>query len=123
MTNLTILHAEDDALVADAVRLTFEAEGWRVVTCADGSAARSELASPNSYDLLVTDNDLPGLGGLELIGCARMLRHRMRLPIMMLTAADCEGEARRAGVAAFLRKPEGVGELVPTVGRLLGRGA
>jgi DNA-binding response OmpR family regulator len=120
---LTILHAEDHPLVADAVRRALEAEGWRVVTCADGSAALSELASPAPYDLLITDNDLPRLAGLDLIGCAQMLRHRMRLPVVMLTAADCENEARGVGVAAFLRKPEGVGELVPTIRRLLDRGA
>ena len=120
---LTILHAEDHAVVANAVRVTLEAEGWRVVTCPDGAAALSELASPNHYDLLITDDDLPRLCGIDLIDCAGMLRHRARLRVLMLTASDCELEARRVGVAAFLKKPEGVGELVPTIRRLLGRGA
>lgn len=56
-----------------------------------------------------------------MIGCVGMLRHRVRLRIVMLTAAGCEAEARRAGVAASLRKPEGVQELMPTVRRLLRR--
>ncbi len=120
---LTILHVEDHRVVADAVRHALEAEGFRVVTCADGAAALRELTGPAPYDLLITDNDLPGVTGLELIDCARLLRHRARLPVLMLTAADCEAEARRAGVAAFLRKPEDLAELVPTVRRLLGRGA
>jgi DNA-binding response OmpR family regulator len=120
---LTILHAEDDPVVADAVREALEAEGWRVVTCADGKTALDELAGPAPYDLLITDNGLPRMSGLDLIDCARMMRHRMRLPVVMLTASDCEREARRAGVSAFLRKPEGVRELLPTVRRLLGRGA
>ncbi|HEY9283001.1 MAG TPA: response regulator [Pyrinomonadaceae bacterium] len=120
--SLTILHAEDHNVVADAVRQMLEAEGWHVVTCKDGSAALSALASPAPYDLLITDNDLPRLTGLDLIGCVGMLRHRAGLRVVMLSAADCEREARRAGVAAFLRKPEGVAELVPTVRRLF-RGA
>ncbi len=120
---LTILHAEDDAIVADAVRHALEAEGWRVVTRADGAAALEELASPARYDLLVTDNELPRLGGLDLIFRAKALRHRGRLPVLMLTAAGCEREALRAGADAFLRKPGGVGELVPAVRRLLERGA
>jgi len=121
---LTVLHAEDDRIVADAVRQMLEAEGWRVVTCADGKAALSELTGPAHYDLLVTDNELPGVGGIDLICCAYMLRHRARLRVVMLTASDCEREARRVGVDAYLRKPEGVGELVTTVRRLLlGRGA
>ncbi|HEY9284803.1 MAG TPA: response regulator [Pyrinomonadaceae bacterium] len=121
---LTILHAEDHEIVAQAVKVTLESEGWRVVTCADGAAALSELASPARYDLLITDNDLPRLTGLDLIGCVQMLRHRSALPVLMLTATDCEREARRIGVAAYLRKPEGLQELVPTVRLLLlGRGA
>ncbi len=120
--NLTILHAEDDRIVADAVRVALEAEGWRVVTCPDGAAALNELASPARYDLLITDHDLPRLTGLDLIDCAGMLRHRARLRVLMLTASDCEREARRAGVAAFLQKPAGVTELVPTIKRLLGSG-
>jgi DNA-binding response OmpR family regulator len=120
---LTILHAEDDATVADAVRVVLEAEGWHVVTCKDGKAALDELASPKHYDLLLTDNDLPHLGGVDLICCAYMLRHRARLRVVMLTASDCERQAEPVGVDAFLRKPEGVTELVPTVRRLLGRGA
>ena len=120
---LTILHAEDSEIVAHAVRQTLEAEGWRVVTRTDGASALDELATPNRYDLLITDNDLPRLTGLDLTFRAKALRHRGRLPVVMLTASDCEGEAMRAGVSAFLRKPEGVGELVPTVRRLLERGA
>jgi two-component system response regulator ChvI len=101
--SLTILHAEDDRLVADAVRQALEAEGWHVVTRTDGASALEELASPARYDLLVTDNELPGLTGLDLTFRARALKHRGRLPVVMLTASDCEGEAledRRLGVPA-----------------------
>lgn len=121
--SLTVLHAEDHPTVADAVRVALEAEGWRVVTCPDGSSALAELTGPAHYDVFVTDNELPGVNGLDLICCAYMLRHRVRLRVLMLTASDCERAARRAGVDAFLRKPEGVGELVPSIRRLLGRGA
>ena len=115
----TIPHAEDDALVADAVRLTFGAGGRGVVTCEGGSAALAELASHDHYDLLITDNELPGLGGVNLICCAHVLRHQMRLRVVMFTGSDCEREALRVCVDASLRKPEGIAELVTTVGRLL----
>jgi two-component system response regulator ChvI len=121
--NLTILHAEDHPVVANAVKATLEAEGWRVVTRTDGATALAELVGPERYDLLITDNDLPGLTGLDLTFRAKALRHRGRLPVVMLTASDCEREARQAGVSVFLRKPEGVNELVPTIRLLLERGA
>jgi DNA-binding response OmpR family regulator len=120
---LTILHAEDNATVADAVRQALEAEGWRVVTRSDGVLALEELATPNRYDLLITDNELPRLSGVDLTFRAKALRHRGRLPVVMLTASDCEAEAMRAGADAYLRKPEGVSELVQTIRRLLYGGA
>jgi CheY-like chemotaxis protein len=119
----TILYIEDHKLVADAVKDTLEAEGWRVVACVDGAAALSRVASGARYDLLITDNHLPHVDGLELVRYARRLRHRSELPIVMFSAVDCSEAAYSSGVNAFLKKPEGVNELVSTVRRLLNQGA
>jgi DNA-binding response OmpR family regulator len=43
------------------------------------------------------------------------------MPVIMLSAEDCEAEARRVGVDAFLKKPEGIGQLVETVRGLIER--
>jgi DNA-binding response OmpR family regulator len=120
---LTILHVEDHEVVADAVRDALKAEGWHAVTCGNGAAALRTLASPEPYDLLITDNEVPGVGGLDIVRHARSLPHRAKLPIVMLSATDCRADALRAGVDVFLSKPEGIGELIPTVARLLDRGA
>jgi two-component system chemotaxis response regulator CheY len=116
---LTILHVEDYKVVADAVRDTFEREGFRVVTCSDGGSAISRLSSAARYDLLIFDNQLPGMEGLALIRHARSLPHRRATPILMLSATEVEADARRAGADEYLRKPEGVKDLVATVRRLL----
>ena len=71
------------------------------------------------YDVIIVDNDLPGLGGLELVLRVRSMAHRRGTPIIMLSGDDCEKEAWRAGVSAFLRKPEGVDKLASTITRLL----
>ena len=115
--NLTILYVEDHKLVADAVRDTLEAEGWRVVMCVDGAAALTRIASGAPYDLLITDNHLPNVNGLELVRYVRRLHSA--LPILMFSATDCEEEAYQSGVSAFLKKPEGVYELIPTVKRII----
>jgi two-component system chemotaxis response regulator CheY len=120
---LTILHVEDHTVVADAVRDALKAEGWRAVTCGNGMAALCTLTSPEPYDLLITDNEVPGVGGLEIVRRARLLPHRAGLPVVMFSATDCRAEAFKAGVDAFLKKPEDIDELIPTVARLLGRGA
>ena len=119
----TILHVEDHQLVAAAVRDMLAAEGWRVVLCTDGAAALRRLARTAPYDLLLTDYHLPNLSGLSLVRHVRRLKHRAELPIVMFSAVDCCGAAYRAGVDAFLKKPEDTGRLVSTVARLLLRGA
>jgi CheY-like chemotaxis protein/tetratricopeptide (TPR) repeat protein len=116
-----ILHAEDDTLVANVVRETLRDEGWRVSTYTDGTAALAEIEGETHYDLMIVDNQLPGVGGLELLSRARQLTHRQQVPIIMLSATDEWREARRAGATAFLRKPEDVHALTETVARLLAR--
>ena len=121
--NLTILHIEDHPTVAGAVKATLEAEGWRVVTCTDGAAALNKLAAGTRYDLLITDNDLPHVGGVEIVRYARSLPHLRYTPIIMFSASECGARAREAGVNAYLRKPEDINRLAETVAGLLDRGA
>ncbi|HEV7904692.1 MAG TPA: response regulator [Pyrinomonadaceae bacterium] len=116
---MVILHVEDNRQLAGAVRESLEEEGWRVETCADGVEALHQLAGETRYDLLLFDNELPGASGIELVRRARGLSHRRQTPIIMFSASDCEANARRAGVDAFLRKPQDISRLVATVGRLL----
>lgn len=120
---LTILYVEDHRLVADAVRDTLEAEGWRVVACVDGAAALTKIASGARYDLLITDNHLPNVDGLELVRYVRRLKHRAELPVVMFSAVDCEAEACQAGVNVFLRKPDDIQRLIPAINQLLHQGA
>jgi CheY-like chemotaxis protein len=116
---ITILHVEDNELIADAVKDALAFEGWQVETCADGTAALDRLMSSTPYDLLLVDYDLPGVSGLELVRRARRLAHCERTPIIMLSASDVERAARQAGVSVFLRKPEDVPKLAQTITRLL----
>jgi CheY-like chemotaxis protein len=119
MRAFRILYVEDSKAVADAVRDTLVEMGWSVVTCADGEAATKILASDRPFDLLIFDYDLPGHNGIELIRYARTLPHRRRVPSVIFSASNVEPEAWQAGAAAFLRKPEDVGNLAATVMRLL----
>jgi len=111
----TILHVEAHQLVAATVRESLAAEGWRVVLCVDGASALRRLASVAPYDLLLTDNHPPRVNGLELVRYARQLPHRAGLPVVMFAAEDCSRAAYRAGVDAFLKKPEDTKLLVSTV--------
>jgi CheY-like chemotaxis protein len=119
--NVSILYAEEARTVADAVKETLEAEGWRVEVCVRGDEALGRLQCGARFDILIFDFSLPGLDGVELARRARALPRRRRTPIIMFTACEVERDARRAGIDAFLRKPRGVFRLAETVTRLLAR--
>lgn len=118
-TRVKILHVEDNKIVANAVQDTLEMEGWSVEVCEDGAAAHRQIAGNTHYDLLLFDNELPGVRGVDLIRHTRDFPHRWRTLIIMLSASDCEAEARRAGANAFLRKPGDMKVLVETITQLL----
>lgn len=118
-TPLSILHVQDNERVARVIGEMLGAEHWHVELCADGDSALRKLFANDHYDALVIDNDLPGITGLELVRRARKITHRRSTPIIMLSGDDIETDAWRAGVKAFLRKPEGVDQVASTIDRLL----
>jgi len=68
---ISILHVEDNEQIAKLVREMFVGEEWFVELCADGYSALEKLTGNNHYDVLIVDNDLPGLSGPELVERAR----------------------------------------------------
>jgi len=116
---VSILHAEDSEPIANLISEMLSGEACRVELCIDGDSALRKLTSDERYDLLLVDNELPGLSGLDLVKRVRKMTHRRRTPIIMLSGNDCETDAWRAGVDAFLKKPEQVNEIPSTISRLL----
>src|SRR5207253_1998077 len=116
-----ILHVEDNTLVAGALKEALEMEGWTVETCKEGTEAMRLLESDAHYDILIFDNQLPDINGVELIRQTRALPHRQHTPIIMLSASDVEIAAQRAGADAFLQKPNDILKISETIARLLAR--
>ena len=108
-----VLVAEDNVLVADAMRLLFEETGHRVTT-AGTIVDVVRAASSEPIDLLLLDLGLSDGDGLEVLD---QLRERHTLPrvIVALTGRD-EPEiierCRAAGCRDVLLKPVPVGELL-----------
>jgi DNA-binding response OmpR family regulator len=122
-SRISILHVEDHKLVAQVVNELLAAENWQVEQCADSDTALRKLTGNEHFDVLVVDNDLNGLSGLELVQRARKMTHRRRTPMIMLSGGDYETAAWRVGVDAFLKKPEEISALPTTINRLLRDGS
>jgi DNA-binding response OmpR family regulator len=114
-----ILVVEDDG---DVRRLNTEVlihSGYDVDAAADGAAAWDALIA-DSYDLMITDNSMPKLTGVELL--KRLRSARMELPVIMATGILPTQEFIRSPwlqPAATLLKPYTVEALLETVSAVL----
>ncbi len=119
LSTISILHVEDNRGVANVVRETLMADGMQVDLCSTGTAALEILKGENPYDVLILDNKLPGLNGLELVVRVRTMAHRRNMRIIMLSDDEIEKEAWRAGAHEFLRKPQEIERVSSTIKRLM----
>jgi len=117
-----VLVVEDNALVAESIRMMLEARKFAANVVADGEAGLDHLLS-RSYDAAVVDVGLPGIDGFTLARNARA--EGVQTPILMLTARDGV-EDRVAGLNCgaddYLVKPFVEEELIARIGAILRRG-
>jgi PAS domain S-box-containing protein len=111
---------DDEVLVLLAERLLRRA-GYRVTPCASAKEALADfIDNPLAYDLVVTDFNMPGFTGLELV--AEMSRIRPELPLVISSgyfSDELRAGASRAGIRFLLQKENTFEELVPLVERAL----
>lgn len=117
----TILLVDDESMLTELGQMSLERLGYSVVSFEDSRRALEAFeATPDVFDLLMTDQTMPRLTGLELTKRVRLVRPD--LPVVLCTGfsgAITEEEAKAEGVSAFLRKPYDVHELSSTVRRVL----
>lgn len=108
-----VLVAEDNALVADAMRLLFEETGHRVTT-AGSIAATIDAATADPVDLLLLDLGLSDGDGLEVLsGLARVgALPRVSVALTGRDEPEIIERCRAAGCREVLLKPVPVGELL-----------
>jgi DNA-binding response OmpR family regulator len=102
---IRVLVVEDNAVVRASLALLLEHEGFDVVAVAEFARAQ-ELIENERFDTLITDLDLPGGTGLDLLLTARRSRPRMRS--ILMTGYGCSAVRKRAlelGLSAYLEKP------------------
>jgi len=80
-----ILIVEDEEMIARALQIELEHEGYQVIVEHEGKAGL-EAALNNSIDLILLDVMLPGLSGIEVL--RRIRKKDIYLPIILLTARD-----------------------------------
>lgn len=118
-----ILLCDDEVHIQRAAQVKLARAGYEVHCANDGEEAWQNILQ-QPPDLLITDCQMPRLGGLEL--CQRVRQHAptRQLPIFILTAKGFELEfnqaAQRWGVLELIAKPFSPRELLRSVERVLG---
>ncbi len=117
-----ILIVEDDPETALFVMHVLGNRGGFEVTHTADPAEALRLAAGEHWDLLVTDLDMPGMSGQELLGSLRQVAPA--LPVVVVTAYASAGVAAALFSHAddYLEKPLRVGRLIATATALITRG-
>jgi CheY-like chemotaxis protein len=112
-----VLVVDDEPFFLDVVGESLDRLGYRVQACGSSSKALEVFkAHPEGFDLLVTDQSMPGMTGVQLIAEIRKLNGR--LPVILCTGYSetvTEQSAEHYGITRFLMKPVNARELAEAV--------
>jgi DNA-binding response OmpR family regulator len=114
-----ILVVEDDAVTRRINTKVLIKSGYEVDAAEDGAVAWDALQL-NGYDLLVTDNEMPNVSGVDLL--KKLHAARMAMPVIMVSGKMPTAELSRQPwlqIEAALLKPYMASELVDTVRNVL----
>jgi len=112
-----VLLADDDPAVRISVMRVLTAAGFEVTPAEDGNAAIDALKC-GAFDVIVTDINMPGSSGVDLLRLVRT--YDLDVPVLLMTGApDVESaiEATELGALRYFRKPIAVDELTKAVER------
>jgi DNA-binding NtrC family response regulator len=116
-----VMYVDDDQSLVFLVARVLTRKGFAVTTFTDPHEAQAALqAQPQHYDLLVTDYNMPGFSGVDLLREAKQIR--ADLPVALASGyvtPEIEQRALQEGASALIYKPNDVNELCETVQRLL----
>ncbi len=102
-----ILLVDDEVMLADAGKTVLESCGYTVTAVTDSSKAWDLFKADSSrFDLMITDQTMPGMQGAEL--AEKVLALRPDLPIILCTGYSSqvdERQAKQIGVKEFVSKP------------------
>ncbi len=116
-----IMYVDDDVALVSLVLRLLRRRGYQVTGFEDPHTAVQALAdNPQGFDLVVTDYNMPGYSGLDLVKAVK--RIRPELPIALASGyvtSDISEQALTAGALALIHKPNDVSELCAIVDQLL----
>ncbi len=121
--DLKFLVVDDFSTMRRIIKNLLNDLGYPNVTEADDGKTALPLLQAGEFDCLITDWNMPGMPGLDLIKAVRANARLAKLPVLMLTAEakrDQIVEAAQAGVNGYVIKPFTAETLKEKLDKILG---
>lgn len=119
-----VMYVDDDQALVFLIARVLKRKGFTVTTFTDPQEAQVALrADAYAFDILVTDYNMPGYSGIDLLRDAKLIRPD--LPVALASGyvtPELEQSAMREGASALIYKPNDVSEFCETVQRLIAGG-
>ncbi len=118
-----LLVVDDEPHVARVLRVSLAKEGWAIEVAHNGTEALAPIAA-NPPDVMITDIQMPGMGGEALCRSLHASMPDRPFPILVMTsmtALDQRSWARELGGIEFLEKPVSPRRVAVTLTQLLER--
>ena len=116
-----ILLIDDEKIQVQSATLMLERLGYRVTATTDSQEGLALFqAEPNGFDLVVTDQTMPGMTGVRL--AEEILRIRPDIPVILYTGYSQsidEGRVKTLGIRELMLKPFGVRDMAEAIRRVL----
>ena len=114
-----ILVVDDNPMNVEILQGRLAAQGYEIVTAADGEEALS-AATAQQPDLILLDVNLPGVDGWAVLGELRAAAGEQTPVVVMTAGYDAQAQALETGAQGYLGKPFELDELLDAVGAHLG---
>jgi two-component system chemotaxis response regulator CheY len=119
---MKILVVDDSVTMVMSLKTTLTMNGFEVETANNGQVALDKLNAGCKPNLILTDVNMPVMGGMELIGKVRALPGFRFVPILTLTTeseASKRDEGKRQGATGWLVKPMSGEDLIRVIKKVL----
>jgi two-component system, chemotaxis family, chemotaxis protein CheY len=119
---MTILVVDDSATMVMSLKSTLTMNGFQVETASNGKLALDKLKAGARPNLILTDINMPVMGGMELIQQVRAMPGLRFVPILTLTTesdAAKRDESKRRGATGWLVKPISGNDMIRVIKRVL----
>ena len=119
---MKVLVVDDSVTMVMSLKTTLTMNGFEVEIASTGQAALDKLNSGIKPNLIVTDINMPVMGGLEMIGKVRAIPGFKFIPILTLTTESDNtkrDEGKRAGATGWIVKPVSGDDLIKVIKKVL----